>query len=94
MHAAPSPFAKRLHKLARARDLNGKEAAKLFGLTEPTLSRWLTGARKNPGIALAAKIARRTGCGLEWLLTGKRPAAAPRCIKRLTQIMSRKRKAS
>lgn len=83
-----SPFARRLRQLARKSGPNQTTAAKALGLTEPTLSRFLTGERQ-AGTATALKISRRTGCDLLWLLTGKRSSPTPRCIKRLNQIMAR-----
>ncbi len=47
----------------------------------------------SPFIRRLRKIARRSGCDLQWLLTGKHSNPVPRCIARLSRIMSQKKAA-
>ena len=81
-----APFIRRLHKLTRQHGANQKQASKVLGLSEPTLSRYLSGER-TAGTATVLKIARRSGCEPLWLITGKHSNPTPRCIKRLNKLM-------
>lgn len=89
----PSPIGRRLRALIRRSSLNQRDAAKWLGLTAPHLNRILSGRLVDPGVATAATIHRRTGCDLQWLITGKSSQpAVPASIQRLDKIISKSTK--
>lgn len=64
-----SLFQKNLAYLFARHGANPTSVAKVTGITQPTIHRWLTGALKNPGAGSLRKIADHFGVSVDQLLS-------------------------
>ncbi len=75
MNIDPDQVARRILRLMQQLQLTQKQFAEKLQVTQPAVSKYMQG--RIPPATVLLRLAKLSGAGMEWILTGRTSAAAP-----------------